>query len=176
MEQSELQQRAGRIKLLLMDCDGVLTDGRIWILENGEDQKAFHTRDGLGVDLLHRAGLMSGIISGRKSSALERRAQSLGVSFLWQGRDDKRQAFADTLAQAQVTSDEVAFIGDDLTDLPLMIQSGLSVAVADAAAEVKARAHYVTKANGGYGAVREVVELILKAQGRWDELVKSYLS
>jgi 3-deoxy-D-manno-octulosonate 8-phosphate phosphatase (KDO 8-P phosphatase) len=172
----ELQRRAERIRLLLMDCDGVLTDGRIWILENGEDQKAFHTRDGLGIDLLHRAGLRSGIISGRISSALERRAQALGVSFLWQGRDDKRQAFADTLAQAQVTDDEVAFIGDDLTDLPLMLQSGLSVAVADAAAEVKARAHYVTQANGGNGAVREVVELILKAQGRWDDLVKSYLS
>ena len=157
-----------------MDCDGVLTDGRIWILENGEDQKAFHTRDGLGIDLLHRAGLMSGIISGRISSALERRAQSLGVSYLWQGRADKRQAFADTLAQAQVTNEQVAFVGDDLTDLPLMVQSGLAIAVADAVAEVKAHAHYVTKAHGGFGAVREVVELILKAQGRWDDLVKSY--
>jgi 3-deoxy-D-manno-octulosonate 8-phosphate phosphatase (KDO 8-P phosphatase) len=175
MDQSELQQRASRVKLLLMDCDGVLTDGRIWIIENGEDQKAFHTRDGLGIDLLHRAGLMSGIISGRNSSALERRAQSLGVSYLWQGRDDKRQAFADTLAQAQVTNEEVAFVGDDLTDLPLMLQAGLAVAVADAVAEVKAHAHYVTSSKGGKGAVREVVELILKAQDRWDDLVKSYL-
>jgi 3-deoxy-D-manno-octulosonate 8-phosphate phosphatase (KDO 8-P phosphatase) len=158
-----------------MDCDGVLTDGRIWILENGEDQKAFHTRDGLGLELLHRAGLMSGVISGRTSSALERRAQSLGISFVWQGREDKREAFVDTLAQAEVTNDEVAFVGDDLTDLPQMVQAGLSVAVADAAAEVKAAAHYVTKANGGHGAVREVVELILKAQGRWDDIVKSYL-
>jgi 3-deoxy-D-manno-octulosonate 8-phosphate phosphatase (KDO 8-P phosphatase) len=176
MDDSELQQRAARIKLLLMDCDGVLTDGRIWILENGEDQKAFHTRDGLGITLLHRAGLKSGIISGRLSSALERRAQSLGVSYLWQGRDDKRRAFADTLAQAQVANEEVAFVGDDLTDLPLMVQAGFAVAVADAVAEVKDQAHYVTSARGGKGAVREVVELILKAQGRWDELVKSYLS
>src|SRR5687768_711168 len=176
MDQLELRQRAARVKLLLMDCDGVLTDGRIWILENGEDQKAFHTRDGLSIDLLHRAGLMSGIISGRTSSALERRAQSLGVSYLWQGRDDKRQVFADTLAQAQVTNEEVAFIGDDLTDLPLMVQSGLAISVADAVAEVRARAHYVTKANGGFGAVREAVELILKAQGRWDDLVKPYLT
>jgi 3-deoxy-D-manno-octulosonate 8-phosphate phosphatase (KDO 8-P phosphatase) len=175
MDEADILKRAARVKLLLMDCDGVLTDGRIWILENGEDQKAFHTRDGLGIDLLHRAGLKSGIISGRNSSALERRAQSLGVSYLSQGRDDKRQAFADTLAQAQVTHDEVAFVGDDLTDLPQMIQSGLSVAVADAIAEVKAHAHYVTKAKGGNGAVREVIELILKAQGRWDDLVKSYL-
>lgn len=175
IDEADILKRAARVKLLLMDCDGVLTDGRIWILENGDDQKTFHTRDGLGIDLLHRAGLKSGIISGRISSALERRAQSLGVSYLWQGRDDKRQAFADTLAQAQVTNDEVAFVGDDLTDLPLMVQSGLAVAVADAVAEVRAHAHYVTKANGGNGAVREVVELILKAQGRWDDLVKSYL-
>lgn len=176
MDEAEIQKRAARVKLLLMDCDGVLTDGRIWILENGEDQKAFHTRDGLGIDLLHRAGLKSGIISGRISSALERRAQSLGVSYLWQGRDDKRQAFADTLAQAQVTSDEIAFVGDDLTDLPLMVQAGFAVAVADAVAEVKARAHYVTTLKGGKGAVREVVELILKAQGRWDDLVKTFLT
>lgn len=174
MDYSEIQQRAARIKLLLMDCDGVLTDGRIWILENGDDQKAFHTRDGLGIELLHRAGLMSGIISGRTSSALERRAQSLRVSYLWQGRNDKREAFADTLAQAQVSNDEVAFVGDDLTDLALMAQAGLAVAVADAVAEVRERAHYVTTANGGNGAIREVVELILKAQGRWDDLVKSY--
>jgi len=175
MDHVEVQKRAARIKLLLMDCDGVLTDGRIWIFENGEDQKGFHTRDGLGIDLWHRAGFESGIISGRNSSALERRAQSLGVKYLWQGRDDKRQAFADTLAQAQVNGDEVAFIGDDLTDLPLMVQSGLAIAVGDAVAEVKARAHYVTTANGGYGAVREAIELILKAQNRWDEFVNPYL-
>ena len=175
MDQS-IQERAARVKLLLMDCDGVLTDGRIWILENGEDQKAFHTRDGLGLELLHRAGLRSGVISGRNSSALARRAQSLGISFVWQGREDKREAFADTLAQAGITRDEVAFVGDDLTDLPLMAQSALAVAVADAVAEVKSRAHYVTTANGGNGAVREVVELILKAQGRWDDVVKSYLA
>ena len=175
MDEAGIQKRAARIKLLLMDCDGVLTDGRIWIFENGEDQKGFHTRDGLGIDLWHRAGLESGILSGRNSSVLERRAQSLGVKYLWQGRDDKRQAFADTLVQAQVNGDEVAFIGDDLTDLPLMVQSGLAIAVGDAVAEVKARAHYVTTANGGYGAVREAIELILKAQNRWDELVSPYL-
>lgn len=176
MDESELQQRAASVKLLLMDCDGVLTDGRIWVLEQGGDQKAFHTRDGLGIELLHRAGLMSGIISGRTSNALERRAQGLGVSFLWQGRSDKRQAFADTLGQANVASENVAFVGDDLTDLPLMAHAGLAVAVGDAAAEVKAHAHYVTTANGGCGAVREVVELILRAQGRWDDLVKPYLT
>ena len=176
MTDSEIRERAARIKLLVMDCDGVLTDGRIWPLENDDDHKAFHTRDGLGIGLLHRAGLMSAIVSGRTSSALEHRAKALGISFLWQGREDKREAFADTLAQAGVTNEEVAYVGDDLTDLPLMAQSGLAVAVGDAVAEVKAQADFVTQAAGGNGAVREVVELILKAQGRWDDLVKSYLT
>lgn len=171
---ADVQERAARIKLLLMDCDGVLTDGRIWLFENGEEQKGFHTRDGLGIDLLHRAGLRSGIISGRTSRAVETRAHTLGMSFLVQGHENKVQAFRDVLAQAGVASAEVAYIGDDLNDIPLIVQSGLGVAVADAAAETRERAHYVTKALGGFGAVREVVELILKSQGRWDELIKVF--
>ena len=173
---SEVEQRAARIKLLLMDCDGVLTDGRIWLFENGEEQKGFHTRDGLGIDLLHRAGLRSGIISGRTSSAVFTRAQTLGMSFLIQGHENKVQAFADVLAQAGVTNAEVAFIGDDLNDIPLMFQSGLGVAVADAAPETREHAHYVTKARGGFGAVREVIELILKSQDRWDDLIARYIN
>jgi 3-deoxy-D-manno-octulosonate 8-phosphate phosphatase (KDO 8-P phosphatase) len=172
---ADVQERAARIRLLLMDCDGVLTDGRIWLFENGEEQKGFHTRDGLGIDLLHRAGLRSGIISGRTSSAVETRARTLGMSFLVQGHENKVQAFADVLAQAGVASAEVAYIGDDLNDIPLIVQSGLGVAVADAAAETCERAHYVTRALGGFGAVREVIELILKSQGRWDDLIKTYL-
>ena len=172
---SDVQERAARIKLLLMDCDGVLTDGRIWIFENGEEQKGFHTRDGLGIDLWHRAGLRSGIISGRTSSAVETRARTLGMSFIVQGHENKIKAFADTLAHAGVTNAEVAYIGDDLNDVPLLMQSGLGVAVADAAFETRERAHYVTKALGGFGAVREVIELILKSQGRWDALIDGYI-
>ena len=175
MNSSEVQQRAARVKLLLMDCDGVLTDGRIWIFENGEEQKGFHTRDGLGIDLWHRAGLKSGIISGRTSSAVERRAQGLAMTFVRQGCEDKLNAFSETLAHAGVTKDEVAFVGDDLNDIPLMLQSGLAVAVADGAAETRENAHYVTNLPGGYGAIREVIELILKAQGRWEDLIKHYL-
>jgi len=175
MTSSDVQQKAARIKLLLMDCDGVLTDGRIWLFENGEEQKGFHTRDGLGIELWHRAGLKSGIISGRKSSAVEARARGLGMSFVRQGCEDKQGAFADTLALAEVTNEEVAFIGNDLNDIPLMRQSGLGIAVADAALETRERAHYVTKTVGGQGAVREVIELILKSQGRWDELVSRYI-
>jgi 3-deoxy-D-manno-octulosonate 8-phosphate phosphatase (KDO 8-P phosphatase) len=158
-----------------MDCDGVLTDGRVWIFENGEEQKGFHTRDGLGIDLLHRAGLRSGIISGRTSTAVEKRARGLGMSFVIQGCEDKQKAFAEILDQAGVESLEVAYIGDDLNDLPLMLQSGLGVAVADAAPETREHAHYITNAAGGFGAVREVVELILKSQGRWDDLIASYI-
>jgi len=173
---ADVQERAARIKLLLMDCDGVLTDGRIWLFENGEEQKGFHTRDGLGIDLLHRAGLRSGIISGRTSSAVETRARTLGMSFLVQGHEDKVLAFNDVLAQAGVTNAEVSYIGDDLNDIPLLLQSGLGVAVADATFETRQRAHYVTEAPGGFGAVREVIELILKSQGRWDELINGYIS
>jgi 3-deoxy-D-manno-octulosonate 8-phosphate phosphatase (KDO 8-P phosphatase) len=169
-----IEERASRIKLLLMDCDGVLTDGRIWLFENGEEQKGFHTRDGLGIELWHRAGLKSGIISGRNSSAVERRARGLGMAFVVQGVTGKVRAFTETLAQAGVTNEEVAFIGDDLNDIPLMMRSGLGIAVADAALETRERAHYVTKLNGGQGAVREVIELILKAQGRWDDLTAHY--
>jgi len=169
-----IEERASKIKLLLMDCDGVLTDGRIWLFENGEEQKGFHTRDGLGIELWHRAGLKSGIISGRNSSAVERRARTLGMSFVVQGVVEKVQAFTETVAEAGVTNEEVAFIGDDLNDIPLMVRSGLGVAVADAAIEARDLADYVTKLPGGQGAVREVIELILKAQGRWDDLTADY--
>ncbi|HEY6246645.1 MAG TPA: HAD hydrolase family protein [Pyrinomonadaceae bacterium] len=175
-ESSSLQGRAARIKLLLMDCDGVLTDGRIWLFENGEEQKGFHTRDGLGLDILHRAGLRSGIISGRTSQAVANRAQSLKMEFVRLGCEDKLAAFSEVVEQAGVTNSEIAYVGDDLNDIPLMLLSGLAIAVADAAWETRESAHYVTTVAGGYGAVREAVELILKAQGRWDDLVKGYLN
>jgi len=175
MSESDVQARAARIKLFLMDCDGVLTDARIWVLENGEDQKAFNTRDGLGLELLHRAGIQSGVISGRVSSALTRRAEHLGMKYVRQDCADKEQAFAEIIADAGVTKVEVAFAGDDLTDIPLITQSGLGIAVADAVIETREHAHYITEAPGGHGAVREAIELILKAQGRWDDLVRRYL-
>ena len=175
MTQITLEERVSRIKLLLMDCDGVLTDGRVWLFDSGEEQKGFHTRDGLGLELWHRAGLKSGIISGRTSSAVERRANGLRMSYVLQGVDDKRQAFADILEGAGVTFDEVAFIGDDLNDIPLILESGFGVAVADAAPEAREQAHYVTKLSGGQGAVREVIELILKHQDRWNDLIEPYL-
>jgi len=170
-----VQSRASHIKLLLMDCDGVLTDGQLLLLENGDEQKLFNVRDGQGLVLLHRAGLKSGVISGRRSSFVERRARELGINYLRQGSLDKTQVFSELLKAAEVDAREVAFVGDDLADIPLMRLVGLAVAVADAAAETQSVAHYVTGFAGGRGAVRETVELILKAQGRWDELVERFL-
>ena len=175
-ETDELARRARAIKLLLMDCDGVLTDGRIMLLENGDEQKTFDVKDGHGIVLLHRAGLKSGIISGRVSSFVERRARELGMSleFVRQGCHNKIKEFDDVLARAQVQANEVAFIGDDVADISIMQRVGLAVAVADAVEETKQAAHYVTQLKGGAGAVREIADLILKAQGRWEELMRRY--
>jgi len=172
---ASIERRASRIKLLLMDCDGVLTDGRLWLTQDGAEQKAFHTHDGLGLSLLHRAGLKSGVISGRSSDALSRRAAELGIEFVRQGDPEKIAAFEDVLRLAGVDEDEVAFVGDDLTDIPIMRRVELAVAVADAVEETRSVAHYVTRAKGGRGAVREVIEIILRSQGRWNDLVEQYL-
>lgn len=171
---AEVDRRARRIKLLLMDCDGVLTDGRLELLENGDEQKTFHARDGQGISLFHRAGLKTGIISGRTSSAVERRAQELGISYVRQHAKDKIKALDEIMAEAGVSIDECAYIGDDLADIPVMLRVELAVAVADAVVETKQAAHYVTELRGGHGAVREVCDLILKAQGRWHELMKRF--
>jgi 3-deoxy-D-manno-octulosonate 8-phosphate phosphatase (KDO 8-P phosphatase) len=172
---ASIERRASRIKLLLMDCDGVLTDGRLWLTEDGDEQKAFNTHDGLGLSLLHRAGLKSGIITGRTSKAVTRRAQGLGIEFVRQGEPRKIAAFEQLLKQAAVDENEVAFVGDDLPDIPIMQRVEFAVAVADAVEETRSVAHYVTLARGGRGAVREVVEIILKSQGRWHELLDEYL-
>ena len=172
---SSVERRASHIKLLLMDCDGVLTDGRVWLLDNGDEHKSFNTHDGLGLSLLHRAGVKSGIISGRSSHAVTRRASELGIEFVRQGDPHKIEAFEEVLRQAGVDEKEVAFVGDDLTDIPIMRRAELAVSVADAVAEARSVAHYVTQAKGGRGAVREVIEIILKSQGRWNDLVGEYL-
>ena len=175
-ERGEVGRRAARVRLLLLDCDGVLTDGRITPVEGGEELKSFHTRDGHGLVMLHRAGLRSGIISGRRSRLVELRAKDLGVSFVRQGVLDKVEAFESLLGEAGVEPSHAAYVGDDVVDIPLMSRCGLAVAVADATPDTRAAAHHVTDAPGGFGAVREVCELILKAQGRWDELLKRYLA
>lgn len=173
-EAAALERRLMHIKLLLMDCDGVLTDGRFTLLENGDEQKSFHARDGHGIVMLHRAGLRSGIISGRTSSAVTKRGIELGMSFVRQGTWNKIDDFEKVISEAGIGVAEAAFVGDDVTDIPLMRRAGFAAAVADAGAETRAAAHYVTELPGGFGAVREVIELILKAQGRWAELMRRY--
>ena len=152
----------------------MLTDGRLWLTSDGDEQKAFHARDGQGISLLHRAGLRTGIITGRTSSAVDRRAQDLKMSYVRQYAKDKIKALDEILADAGVARDECAYIGDDVADIPVMRRVGFAVAVSDGVEETKQAAHYLTQLKGGQGAVREVCDLILKAQGRWDELMERF--
>ena len=160
----ELQERFRRVKLLIMDCDGVLTDGRLYFGPTGEELKVFFVRDGQGLAFWHKAGFRSGIISGRTNPILEMRARQLGVEFIWQGRKEKVSAFHELIGAAGVSPDETAFMGDDTPDAEVFPLVGLAVAVADAHDEVKSVAHYVTKCDGGRGAVREVIDLCLAAK------------
>lgn len=157
--------RAKKIKLLLLDCDGVLTDGRLYFTESGEAMKVFHVRDGQGLALWHKAGFHSGIISGRDAQKiLERRATELGIRYIKACSLDKAKDFADILQDAKVTAEEVAYIGDDVGDICLLKKVGLPVAVADAVSEVFPYIIYRTENRGGRGAVREVTDLLLKAK------------
>lgn len=167
MAEKDIHVLAGRVRLLLMDCDGVLTDGRLYFTSGGEAMKVFDVRDGQGLVSWHKAGFSSGIISGRRSEIVDVRARELGVRFVHQGVEDKIQAFLAILAEAYVSDPfEVAYMGDDIGDLPLLRKVGLPIAVADAVPEVKAAAKYVTEARGGRGAVREVTDLLLAAASR----------
>lgn len=156
---------ASRVRFLLMDCDGVLTDGRLFYGGSGEVVKVFHARDGEGIVQWHKAGGRSGILSGRNSPIVELRADQLAIEFVRQGIHDKLPAFEDLLAEAGIVADEVAYIGDDTPDLPVLKASGFPVAVGDAIDQAKEAAIYVTRAKGGKGAVREVTDLLLSARG-----------
>jgi 3-deoxy-D-manno-octulosonate 8-phosphate phosphatase (KDO 8-P phosphatase) len=160
----ELNERCKKIKLLLLDVDGVLTDGRLYYGPSGEQIKAFFVRDGYGLKLWHEAGFRSGIISGRDSDIVSFRAAETSMSFVYQGNDDKQSAFDELVVEAGVSTDEIAFVGDDTLDIPVFKRVGLAVAVADAHEDVRSSAHYVTKTRGGRGAVREVIDLLLNAK------------
>lgn len=169
-----LTARARALQWLLLDVDGVLTDGRLVYSREGEQEKVFHVRDGLGLRLLQRDGLRVGIISGRRSEALRIRADDLGVDWLVMERSDKGPAFAEFLAAQGVSPEKVAFIGDDLVDLPILLRCGLAFAPADAVEEVREQAHRVLSGRGGGGVVRELCELLLRARGTWEELIAPY--
>ena len=157
--------RARKVKLLLMDCDGVLTDGRLYYTENGEQMKVFNVRDGQGIVSWHKAGFRSGIISGRNAKKiLEARATELGMHYIKARSQNKAKDFLDILQDAKVSSDEVAYIGDDIGDICLMERVGFPIAVADAASEVLSCVVYKTKFKGGFGAIREITDLLLRAK------------
>ncbi len=160
-----LLERARKIRVLALDVDGVLTDGRLYYDEAGNESKAFYTRDGLGIKALQRNGFDIALITGRESRLVSRRARELGIELVFQGQDFKVQAFEDVLQQTGASAEQVCYAGDDWVDLPLLDRAGLAVAVADADDWVKQRAHWVTGRPGGRGAVREICNLILVAQG-----------
>ncbi len=171
MVNSPLAAQAAGIELLLLDVDGVLTDGSVVYTDAGAELKRFHVRDGSGLKLWHDAGKRSAIVSGRKSVAVDRRAAELGVSLVFQGRSEKLPAFESVLAETGLRPEQVCAIGDDLPDMPVLRRAGLAVAVADACPEVRSLAHYVTAVPGGHGAVRDAIEWLLKLQGSWDDLI-----
>lgn len=170
-----LEERAARIRLLAMDVDGVLTDGRLYFDSEGRELKAFHTRDGYGLKALQGFGIHLALITGRRSPMVTERAAQLGIEWVYQGRDDKLEAYLDVLGKAGIEPDQVCYVGDDWLDLPVLTRVGLAVTVPDADEEVRNRAHFVTTRAGGHGAVREVCDLILRAQGRHAELLERVL-
>lgn len=163
------------IKMLITDVDGVLTDGTIIIGGDGTESKKFNLLDGHGIKMWHRAGLATAFISGRDTPATSIRASQLNVNYVFQGCKKKLPAFEELLEKAGLSENQVAYIGDDLMDLPLVKRAGLGVAVAGSASELKDAADYVTTAQGGDGAVREVIEYILKDTGKWQELIQRYM-
>ena len=168
----ELQQ----IRLLAMDVDGVLTDGSLNIGAEGELFKAFNAKDGMGISLAMRNGLEIALITGRRSEIIHRRAEELGITLLYEGVKDKALQLKQIAAERGISLDESAYMGDDLNDLPAMVQAGISFAPADAAKDVLKAVNAVASCNGGRGAVREIIELILEAQGKWENIVKAYMS
>ena len=161
--------KAEKIKLLICDVDGVMSDGLVYMGNNGEEHKAFNVRDGYGIRCLLTSGIEVAIITGRKAKLLEDRAQTLGITYLYQGQSDKLLAYYELLDTLQLSAEEIAYIGDDLIDWPVMAKVGLSVAVADAHPLLLPRADYVTRIGGGKGAVRELCDLILLSQDKLEE-------
>jgi 3-deoxy-D-manno-octulosonate 8-phosphate phosphatase (KDO 8-P phosphatase) len=167
---------AGNIKMLILDVDGVLTDGSIILDNDGNEYKSFNVRDGHGIKMLIRAGIHVAIITGRHSKVVERRAQELGITEVFQKCHDKRTAYKKLMEQYTLEDPEVAYVGDDIVDAPIMALVGLPVAVADATEDTKEYALFVTESRGGRGAVREVTDFILKAKGIWQVMVNDYFT
>lgn len=171
----DIIEKAKRIKLLILDVDGVLTDGKLFFDDTGKEYKSFHARDGHGIKLLQKTGVSVAVISGRKSLSTAIRMKSLGIEHVYQGQEDKLAAFAELLQNVGAQPEQTAHVGDDLLDLPIMTRVGLAIAVNDANFAVKKYAHWCTVLCGGQGAVREVCDFIMQAQGSFDSILGSYL-
>lgn len=171
----DILKRAANIKLVIFDVDGVLTDGSLFLGDDGLEYKAFNSRDGHGMKMLQQAGVTIGIITGRTSKVVEYRMASLGIEHIYQGQLDKRKAFVELLDKLGLETDEVAYVGDDVVDLPVMQQVGLAIAVQDAHPLVLKHAHWQTPSNGGRGAGRDVCEMLMEARGVLQEKLDSYL-
>jgi len=171
----DILERAAQIKLVIFDVDGVLTDGSLFLGDDGLEYKAFNSRDGHGMKMLQQAGVTVAIITGRTSKVVEYRMQSLGIKHVYQGQLDKRQAFAELLEKLNVKASEVAYVGDDVVDLPVMVKVGLAIAVQDAHSMVLKHSHWQTPSCGGRGAGRDVCEMLMEARGVLQEKLDSYL-
>jgi 3-deoxy-D-manno-octulosonate 8-phosphate phosphatase (KDO 8-P phosphatase) len=171
-----IDAQARRIKLILFDVDGVLTDGKILLHPDGTESKQFDIKDGTGIVLAQRGGLTVGFLSARTSTPTAQRAAQLGVTLLHQGVSSKIETYEQIVEELLLEDEQVAYMGDDVVDLAVLNRAGLSAAPADAVEEVRSRVHWVSRCNGGHGAARELVEVILRAQGRWDALVEEHLS
>ncbi len=168
-------EKAKRLKLLILDVDGVLTDGKLFFDNQGNEYKSFHARDGHGIKLLRQTGVEVAVISGRKSNSVALRMKNLGIEYVYQGHENKQAAFDELIQKTGITPEQAAHVGDDLLDLPLMMRVGLAIAVNDANLAVKQRAHWCTDLPGGHGAVREVCDFIMQAQGSFEDIVNFYL-
>lgn len=171
-----MKERLSKIRLLLLDVDGVLTDGRITYDANGIESKSFDVKDGHGLKMLQRAGIKVGIITGRKSEIVALRAQELGIEILHQGAKQKLPPYKAVLQEQGLKDQEVAYVGDDLVDLPILKRVGFAITVADGVDELRGRVDYVTRKRGGHGAVREVCDLLLKEAGYWTEITERYFA
>ncbi len=176
MLSTDASRRAARVKVMIFDVDGVLTDGSLTYGPDGEATKTFNVLDGLGIQMLQKSGVATAIISARSSPIVLRRAQDLGIVHVHQGGHDKRIAFAKLLADTGATPEQCGYIGDDVIDLPLLRQVGFAVTVPTGHPEVQGRVHYVTRAGGGRGAVREVCDMLLRAQGNYDAALAAYFA
>jgi 3-deoxy-D-manno-octulosonate 8-phosphate phosphatase (KDO 8-P phosphatase) len=174
MSLEEAKQRARDVRMIVFDVDGVLTDGSLFYDNQGQEYKAFNSRDGHGIKMLRASGVKTGIITGRTSQIVLHRARNLGIEYIYQGAEDKLEALQSLLQETGLTPDQIAYMGDDVVDLPVLNRCGLAITVPDAPDEVKARSHVVTQAGAGRGAAREVCELIMRAQGTWASQMALY--